>query len=452
MLWTIDLACAVILMSLTGSICLFIWVLLGWVLERVGFMDIMYDILQITVLFFVVPIIWLILRINSNEIGRGRIFLHTEQILKFSEGFCVIWLTGAGIVLLIGIAAFLSLRKRYELNTCCDERAKGLFQKVCEEMHIPEGKVKLCQTYKVKLSELTGTLCPAVVISTEAESYTEEELRVIFVHELNHYRQRDIWIRYLLLAALTINFFNPAVWILYLLLQKYGEYACDDKSCRELGSGKTYCSVLFALSGGQVENRPYFSAKLAENGDKVKGRIKRIGRNRKYKRRNPWVAAVLCVAMLLGNTALVYAASDRFVHAYASWYDDTAVCKEEAPQVVEELTEYTDSGPSDDITVVEDNPFTGDRDFTWTVKSKYMNKTTAFRAASGGSIAVNVYIDPTNKTVSVGIVEPDGMRRYVNGSDSLHHEFVLDQTGSYQVFVENSNASSVEVDGIYLVR
>ena len=84
MLWTIDLACAVILMSLTGSICLFIWALLGWILERVGFMDIMYDILQMTVLFFVVPIIWPILKIHSNEIGR--VFLQTEQILTFSKG------------------------------------------------------------------------------------------------------------------------------------------------------------------------------------------------------------------------------------------------------------------------------------------------------------------------------------------------------------------------------
>ena len=59
MLWTIDLACAVILMSLTGSIVLLIWFLIGWLLERTGFLDIMYDILQVTVFFFVVPIIWM---------------------------------------------------------------------------------------------------------------------------------------------------------------------------------------------------------------------------------------------------------------------------------------------------------------------------------------------------------------------------------------------------------
>ena len=175
-------------------------------------------------------------------------------------------------------------------------------------------------------------------------------------------------------------------------------------------------------------------------------------RNRKYKRRSPWVAAALCAVMLFGNTVMVYAASNSLVDAYVSWYDDTVVCEEEAPQVMEELVEYTDDGPSDDITVVEENLFARGRDFTWTVPSKYMKKTAAFQASSGGSIAVTVYIDPTNKTVSVGIVEPDGTRRYVNGSEYVNHKFVLDQTGSYQVFVENNNASSVNVDGNYLVR
>jgi hypothetical protein len=37
MLWTIDLACAAILMSLTGSICLLLWALPGRILERAGF-------------------------------------------------------------------------------------------------------------------------------------------------------------------------------------------------------------------------------------------------------------------------------------------------------------------------------------------------------------------------------------------------------------------------------
>lgn len=452
MLWTIDLAGAVIFTSLSGSIFLSIWLLSGWLLERTGFLDIMYDILQMAVFFFIVPILWLILKSRSNEVGRGRLFLQTERILNFSGGFCAVWMIGAGIMLAAGIAAFLSLRKRYELNACCDERTKGIFRKVCEEMHIPEGRVRLCQTYKVKVSELTGALCPAVVIPAEAEFYTEEELRVVFVHELNHYRQKDIWIRYALLAALIIHFFNPAIWFLYLLLHRYGEYACDEKSCREFGSEKRYCSILFVLSGGQMEEGSHFSAKLAEDGRKVKRRIQRMGRNRKYKRRSPWVAAACCAVMLLGNTAMVYAASEGLVNAYVSWYDDTAVCEEEAPQVVEEPVEYTDEGPTDDITVVEEDPFARGRDFTWTVPSKYMKKTAAFRASSSGSIAVTVYIDPADKTVSVGIVEPDGTRRYVNGSRSVYHEFALDQTGSYQVFVENKNASSVEVDGNYLVR
>ena len=80
-----------------------------------------------------------------------------------------------------------------------------------------------------------------------------------------------------------------------------------------------------------------------------------------------------------------------------------------------------------------------------------MLQTPVFRGTTGGSITVTMEITPDNKTVSVGIVEPDGTRRYVNGSRLVYHEFKLDQSGSYRVFVQNNNSTAVEVEGSYIV-
>lgn len=451
MQWTIEWMTIIILTSLTGSIFLGIWVFIGWALERMGYLDIMYDILQMAVFFFIFPVTYLILKhvCDPNELGKGTMFLQTKQILTFSSWFCLIWLVGVGIMSVAGTCAFLSLRKRYQANAGCNEKTKELFRKVCEEMHIPEGKVRLSQTYKVNLSELTGALYPVVVIPDESEAYTEEELRIMFVHELNHYRQKDIWIRYFMLFALMINFFNPIVWVLSLLLHKYGEYACDSKSCRDVGSRKIYCKILFQLSDGQQKKRPYFSARLAENGQKLTRRIRRMERNRRYKRRSPGVAAALCAGMLFGNAAMVYAASNSMIDIYASWYDHTVVQEEETPQVFKELKEYTDFGPSDDLIEIEAE--VEENQFPQTVKPGHVYKTPEFPASSGGSIHLSAYIDPRDKMVSIGIIEPDGTKRYLNQTDSLHHKFSLNQTGDYRIFVENHNAVEVDVDAGWLV-
>ena len=63
--------------------------------------------------------------------------------------------------------------------------------------------------------------------------------------------------------------------------------------------------------------------------------------------------------------------------------------------------------------------------FDWTVPTDYIKKTSLFSAKSGGSISVTAYIDPIDKVVKVGIIEPDGTRRYVKGSDTVFHTCLL---------------------------
>ena len=81
-----------------------------------------------------------------------------------------------------------------------------------------------------------------------------------------------------------------------------------------------------------------------------------------------------------------------------------------------------------------------------------MFTTGAFSASSGQDILVTVAAEPDNKTLKVGIIEPDGTRRYVVSSGDIYHKFVLDQTGRYRVFVENDNSVVVNVVGSYIVQ
>ena len=89
--------------------------------------------------------------------------------------------------------------------------------------------------------------------------------------------------------------------------------------------------------------------------------------------------------------------------------------------------------------------------FTWTVSGNVLRKTPEFDAKAGGSINVTV-VGPADKYVNVGIIEPDGTKRYVREKGDIYHKFALDQTGKYRVFVENKNAGAVDVEGSYIVR
>jgi hypothetical protein len=73
----------------------------------------------------------------------------------------------------------------------------------------------------------------------------------------------------------------------------------------------------------------------------------------------------------------------------------------------------------------------------------------AFRATSGQVISVLVSISPSNVTVKVGIMDPDGILHYVEGSGTIDHAFALTKTGYYQVVVFNDTTTTITGTGYY---
>ena len=49
----------------------------------------------------------------------------------------------------------------------------------------------------------------------------------------------------------------------------------------------------------------------------------------------------------------------------------------------------------------------------------------------------------------IGIIQPDGSKRYIiaNGNDS--HVFELTMSGSYRIYIQNETTESVHVEGAY---
>lgn len=57
--------------------------------------------------------------------------------------------------------------------------------------------------------------------------YTDEELELIFEHELTHYLHRDIYVNLLGILVTSLHWFNPIVRLAYKEIQEAGEIYCD---------------------------------------------------------------------------------------------------------------------------------------------------------------------------------------------------------------------------------
>lgn len=119
----------------------------------------------------------------------------------------------------------------------------------------------------------------------------------ILEHERTHLDKGDHWIKMIAFLALALHWFNPLVWVAYILLCKDIEMACDERVVQfmELDERKSYSSALLSCSSKQMR----FSANPVAFGEvSVKQRILKV---LNYKKPGFWIS-------LLGVLAFFFVA------------------------------------------------------------------------------------------------------------------------------------------------
>lgn len=84
------------------------------------------------------------------------------------------------------------------------------------------------------------------VILLPETSTDSNSLRHTLLHELSHYRRRDIWLKSIALLACAIHWFNPLVWYMHHMISQDTELACDEALLRFLPREeyKAYCRTI----------------------------------------------------------------------------------------------------------------------------------------------------------------------------------------------------------------
>src|SRR5699024_2425187 len=79
---------------------------------------------------------------------------------------------------------------------------------------------------------LIGIFNPIVLIPNTDED--KKTLEMIFLHELNHYKRKDILIKAFGFIVNIIHWFNPIVYLLLRYMDNYCECSIDDKVVNEM--------------------------------------------------------------------------------------------------------------------------------------------------------------------------------------------------------------------------
>lgn len=456
MFWTIEFSYAVLLTSFTGSILFLAWKLVERALEKAGLVSLGFGLLKAVAVGFFLPVAFFFLKGKGErrEIGNGYLFLPTYGLLWAGKIFMAVWAVGGLFFLLRLAQEGWRLHRKTRDAFPCETPVCALFDEVYRNLGGKGSRLKLCMSYRFVSPCMCGVLRPRVILPVR--EYREEELRVILTHEIIHYLQGDAVFKWGILLLRTLHFFNPLAWSLCREGQKWGEYVCDLRACRTLGGAKRYFQVIADIAIGASEEA--LAAQLLENKNELVERIermKRMKRNKNMKFGVKAAAVALAAAAFAAGSVSVYAATLKSADGYKYLYHltDYGVEEEYIPWV-NDHEEYTESGTAEGIVVRtgEVNQLTRSvYGLEWTVNGGELVETEAFSCKKDDTISVDAYLNPNNMTVKIGIILPNGNKRYIWGKGAMHHQFAVSSAGEYKVFVENGSKTSVSVSSCYMV-
>lgn len=120
-------------------------------------------------------------------------------------------------------------------------------------------------------------------------------LNHVVAHEQAHIKRKDHWWKPLGFLLLTVYWFNPLMWLAYILLCRDIELACDEKVIAELGNEQRadYTQALVTCS---VNRRMIAACPLAFGEVDVKERVKSV---MNYKKPAFWIVVVAVIACVV---------------------------------------------------------------------------------------------------------------------------------------------------------
>ena len=151
----------------------------------------------------------------------------TDAIATVETAAAWIWAAGAAAMLLYAAASYLYMRHKVRVSIRTERNVY-----VCDDVHSPF---------------ILGTIRPKIYLPSGLDAQSRA---YILAHERAHIRRLDHLWKPLGFLLLSIHWFNPLIWIAFLLLSRDIEFACDEKVISQLDAeGKAaYSDTLLAFS------------------------------------------------------------------------------------------------------------------------------------------------------------------------------------------------------------
>ena len=170
----------------------------------------------------------------------------------------IVWIVGAMLCALFFLTTHLRSRRNYSASLPLEQP----FVKEWLEVHRLRRPVQVRYSDQIEAPLTYGVLWPVILLPKSLDWSDREQLAFILAHELAHVRRFDALLKWLLAALFCLHWFNPMVWVMYVLANRDLELSCDEAVVKLYGQ---QARAPYALTLVELEEKRTHFAPLASS-------------------------------------------------------------------------------------------------------------------------------------------------------------------------------------------
>ena len=441
------LAMIIISSGATGMLMSLVWYAFCKIAKNYLHTKVINFSLKIVLISYYIPSMFVALMIRDKVFElQNIIILYLNDIVKIS---LTVFFT---VTIILFIREIKKVYDSYkELGEHCQNRYPA-------DVDIAAKKEELSRKFKVRRDvkiyrciDITGPFTYGVIRPTiylPDNDIEDEYLRVLLTHELFHNKQWDFIWKPLSIIVKCVHWINPLAWLVARDIARWAEADCDYKCCTIGGiRQKTYFTYLIKTLEDASETYERITSKFTGSESELIWRCKRMDAENNLKdKRFIEIAAEACTLAL--SIIFVMGATDLINEAYIKVYTGTADYVDEDKQQSQVLYDeniiywdefdYEEASAEkievilslEDIETVELDLDSGEY---------YISKDISLYETD--DIFVSLIKDTPDEVINIniGILQSDGIIRYVSGMENNDYIFKNMKPDVYKVCIFNDS-------------
>lgn len=165
---------------------------------------------------------------NVNWMQDFTVSVHHLELNFLNVGLASIWIAGMLVMALLFLQAGVKIRNIKKTTTILNNRdILHVFERCKDQLNISKPLI-IGESPLAKSPMIFGLFKTYVVLPVHLdERMSIEDIKFIMMHELHHYKYKDIATNYLMIIYQILYWFNPLVWIAFKKMRTDREIACD---------------------------------------------------------------------------------------------------------------------------------------------------------------------------------------------------------------------------------